>query len=97
MFITIADREVPLEDTDIKSLGLPAPHGQADSVSSPDTDSIYDNITLGQARIMTGNIGVENWQRASGRKITIVRNEFKGDVRIMTGDMSESAAADFWK
>jgi len=92
-----AGGEVPLNDTSIDLLGLPAPQGQAGSLSSLDTDttSIYDNVTLGQARIMTGNVGVENWRQASGRKTTIAGNEFQGRVVIMTGDMGGSAAADF--
>jgi hypothetical protein len=87
---------VRLDDDDVESLGLAG--GQtAIFAGDTETTSIYDNITLAQARIMTGNIGVEGWQRASGRPTTIARNTFGGDVRIMTGDMSAAAAADFWK
>jgi hypothetical protein len=56
---------------------------------------IYDNITVGQARIMTGNVGVENWHKTAGRKTTITGNKFGQDVRIMTGDQGGDAAKGF--
>jgi hypothetical protein len=50
---------------------------------------------------MTGNIGVEGWQKMAGRKTTIANNQFGHDVRIMTGDMGGEAAKgfndSFWK
>jgi hypothetical protein len=62
---------------------------------------IYNNITFGQARIMTGNVGVEYWRRIAGRKVTIANNKFGQDVRIMTGDQGGDAAKsfndNFWK
>ncbi|KAK3301806.1 uncharacterized protein B0T15DRAFT_578059 [Chaetomium strumarium] len=62
---------------------------------------IYDNVTVGQARIMTGNVGVENWLRVAGRKTSIARNKFEQDVQIMTGDLGGEAAKSFnecfWK
>lgn len=64
------------------------------SVSSDET-SIIDNITLGQARVMTGDIGVQEWHRRAARKTTIKGNEFGSDVRIMTGDQGGDAAAKF--
>jgi hypothetical protein len=66
-----------------------------------ETTLIYDNITVSQARIMTGNIGVENWHRTAARKTTIARNKLGQDVRIMTGDVGGDAARSFsesfWK
>jgi hypothetical protein len=61
----------------------------------------YDNVTFSQARIMTGNVRVENWRRIAGRKVTIANNKFGQDVRIMTGDQGSDAAKsfndNFWK
>ena len=83
---------MPLDQADVKALGLDtAPATDSDSVT------IVDNLTLGQARIMTGNIGLESWQKRVTRKTTITRNEFRGDVRIMGGDVGGQAAADFNK
>lgn len=81
---------MPLDQADIKALRL-------DTVPGTESDSttIVDNITLGQARIMTGDIGMESWQKRATRKTTIVKNRFEGDVRIMTGDMGKEAAATF--
>lgn len=63
--------------------------------------SIYDNITEGQARIMDGDVGVEQWHRRAKRKAIINNNHFKGDVTIMTGDVGGVAAEkfmdNFWK
>jgi len=44
---------------------------------------------------MTGNIGIENWQRVAGRTTTIAHNRFEADVKIMTGDQGGEAAARF--
>ena len=50
---------------------------------------------------MTGNVGVENWRRIVGRKVTIANNKFGQDVRIMTGNQGGDAAKsfkdNFWK
>jgi len=87
---------IRLEASDAEELGLRGARDAAHRTAT-DTDetSIYDNITLGQARIMTGNVGMENWQRVSGRKTTIAHNRFEGDARIMTGDQGGEAAARF--
>lgn len=42
---------------------------------------IYDNSTVGQARIMTGNVGVENWRRTAGQKTAIAGNKVGQDER----------------
>lgn len=61
---------------------------------------IYDNITLDQARIMTGDVGVENWQKIS-RLTEITRNKFGKDTRIMTGNVGQGSGPafmeHFWK
>jgi hypothetical protein len=68
--------------------------------SQPPESRIYDNITLGQARIMTGDVGVEPWQRASKSSI-ISHNKFGQDLRLMTGSVGAEASrefmANFWK
>jgi hypothetical protein len=83
---------VPLVQADVKSLGL-------DTAPATDSDSttIIDNITLGQARIMTGDIGMESWQKRVARKTTIAGNRFGSNAQIVTGDMGGQAAADFNK
>jgi hypothetical protein len=77
----------------MKALGLDAtPTTAAEDATDADLDSttIVDNITVGQARIMTGDIGVEAWQKKATRKVNIVRNKFGGDVRITTGNMGRA-------
>jgi hypothetical protein len=93
-----------LDRTDAETLGLLDQKSATTSGSAAtdiDGTLIYDNITLGQARIMTGNVGVENWRKTAGRKTTIASNKFERDVRIMTGDQGGDAAKgfneNFWK
>lgn len=61
---------------------------------------IYGNITLDQARIMTGDVGVGNWQAIS-RVNEVASNRFGKDTRIMTGNVGPEAASafmeNFWK
>ncbi|KAJ9137580.1 hypothetical protein NKR23_g9032 [Pleurostoma richardsiae] len=98
-----ADGIILLDKSDAESLGLTEQQFvAATDTASVDADetSIYDNITLGQARIMTGDVGVEGWLRTARRKTTIAHNRFGQDVRIMTGDQGGEAAksfnANFW-
>lgn len=64
------DQMIAISTSDQEELGLGgqaavrdiAPH--ANEVLT----SIYDNFTLGQARVMTGNVGIESWQKVAGRK-----------------------------
>jgi hypothetical protein len=89
---------IRLDPSDVESLELagrqpPTTSGVAET--DADETSIYDNITVGQARIMTGNVGVENWRKAARHKTTIARNKFGQDVRIMTGDQGGEAAKSF--
>ncbi|KAL6691686.1 hypothetical protein J3F84DRAFT_386169 [Trichoderma pleuroticola] len=90
-----ADGMLPLETIEVVELRL----GQQTTgrVAAADTDetSIYDDITMGQARIMMGNVGIDNWRKVAGRKTTIAHNKFGGGVRIMTGDQGGQAAAGF--
>ena len=89
---------VPIDDSDMRDLGLgdEEPRDEDDAPSA-DRTTIYDNITVGQARIMTGDVGVETWHRASKRKTIIRGNKFGGDSRIMTGDIGGEVARDFNK
>lgn len=98
------DGTVRLNQADVTALGLDAASTiAADDATSTYSDSttIIDNITVGQARIMTGDIGVETWRKKVTQKVTIARNYFGGDVRITTGDMGGQAATtfneNFWK
>ena len=88
----------------MKALGLDAaPDIVADDTAATNstTTTIVDNITIGQARIMTGDIGVETWRNRIMRNVTIRGNIFGGDARIATGDIGGPAAANFnesfWK
>ena len=88
----------------MKALGLnAAPDTAPDdaAAANSDTTTIVDNITIGQARIMTGDIGVETWRKKVTRKVTIKGNMFGSDIRITTGNMGGQAAANFnenfWK
>jgi hypothetical protein len=71
-FQAIDGTTVPLNQADIKALSLDAtPATTAVDATDADLDStaIVDNITVGQARIiMTGDIGIEAWQKKATRK-----------------------------
>ena len=93
-----AEGTVPLDTSDLETLRLVDEHhdtkpGRAEPGIGETL--IYDNITVGQARIMTGNVGVENWRKTAGRKTTIAKNKFGQEVRIMTGDQGGEAAKGF--
>jgi hydrogenase maturation factor len=93
-----ADGTIALDDDDAESLHLvDQKRSGTGGAAATDEDEtlIYDNITLGQARIMTGNVGVENWRIIARRKVTITNNKFGQDVRIMTGDQGGDAAKSF--
>jgi hypothetical protein len=88
---------ISLDASDNEGLSLAGGRGTArrETATDPDETAIYDNVTLGQARIMTGSVGVENWCKVAKRKTTIAHNKFGQDVRIMTGDQGGEAAARF--
>ena len=94
-----ADGTIALDGDDAESLRLVDDQKRTRTygavAANVDETLIYDNITVGQARIMTGNVGVENWRRIAGRKVTIANNKFGQDVRIMTGDQGSDAAKSF--
>ncbi len=56
---------------------------------------IYNNKTLGNAKFMTGDIGMEHSQRVEDRKTRINDNTFGHDSRVFTGDMGGEAAKSF--
>uniref|UniRef100_A0A8H7TTP1 Uncharacterized protein n=1 Tax=Bionectria ochroleuca TaxID=29856 RepID=A0A8H7TTP1_BIOOC len=97
------DGTIAVDTADVLAIGMPAPDDTPSMNSSNEAreTNIYGNVTLGQARIMTGNIGLECWQKMAGRKTTIANNQFGNDVRIITGDMGGEAAKgfndSFWK
>ena len=98
VLILRAEGTVLLDTSDLETLRLVNQHHD---IKSGRTEPgicetlIYDNLTVGQARIMTGNVGVENWRKTAGRKTTIAKNKFRQDVRIMTGDQGGEAAKGF--
>jgi len=49
-----ADGPIPLDTSGTREPGL------GSSATDTGETSIYDNVTLGQARIMTGDIGMDN-------------------------------------
>jgi hypothetical protein len=91
------DGTIAVDTDDVLAIGMSAPDDTTSMNSSNEAreTNIYGNVTLGQARIMTGNIGVEGWQKMAGRKTTIANNQFGNDVRIITGDMGGEAAKGF--
>ncbi|PCD20308.1 hypothetical protein AU210_016175 [Fusarium oxysporum f. sp. radicis-cucumerinum] len=97
------DGTIAVDAADVLAIGMSTPDDMPSMNSSNEAreTNIYGNVTLGQARIMTGNIGVEGWQKMAGRKTTIANNQFGHDVRIITGDMGGEAARgfndSFWK
>ncbi|KAI7759181.1 hypothetical protein LZL87_014399 [Fusarium oxysporum] len=97
------DGTIAVDAADVLAIGMAAPDDTTSMNSSNEAreTNIYGNVTLGQARIMTGNIGVEGWQKIAGRKTTIANNQFGHDLRIITGDMGGEAARgfndSFWK
>lgn len=95
--ICSSDGIIALNAADLEALkqaGLQAATSGSAATNMRET-SIYGNITLGQARIMTGDVGIEGWQRTAGRKTTIANNRFGDGARIMTGDQGGEAAARF--
>jgi len=88
---------IAIDMSDQEELGLRAQTATRDATpyANEVSTSIYDNVTLGQARIMMGNVGVESWQTVAGRKTTIATNRFKKDVKMMTGNIGGQAAVDF--
>jgi hypothetical protein len=91
---------ITLDTSDEESLGLTGRQDAASHGTAPtntDETSIYENITLGQARIMTGDVGVENWQRVAVRKTTINHNIFGDETVIITGDVGGKAAESFYE
>jgi hypothetical protein len=98
LLILTIDGTVLLDEVDIKTPRLNAvPNMVAENANVINLDSatIINNITIGKARIMTGDIGGERRQARIARKTTIAKNKFGGDVQIMTGNMNGQAAADF--
>ncbi|KAG7429242.1 hypothetical protein Forpi1262_v009329 [Fusarium oxysporum f. sp. raphani] len=91
------DGTIAVDTADVLAIGMSAPDDTPSMNSSNEAreTNIYGNVTLGQARIMTGNIGVEGWQKMAGRKTTIANNQFGNDVRIITGDMGGETAKGF--
>jgi hypothetical protein len=88
---------IPLEASDVEGLELTAPQTVTEGTAIDGTvlTAIHDNITLGQARIMTGDVGTESWGKTAGRKVEIAHNRFGGDVQIMTGSITGESAARF--
>ncbi|KAK8026536.1 hypothetical protein PG991_003592 [Apiospora marii] len=78
----------------------PTPEVTPDSTPNVQTD-IYENVTLDQARIMTGDVGVEEWQQRTSRRTAIHHNKLGTGARIMAANVGASAAnsfmENFWK
>lgn len=91
-----ADGMITLDAADVQRLLPDQSASTPSAVADADETFIYGNITEGQARIMTGDVGVEKWQRAAGRKTTITHNKFGKDAKIMTGNVGGAAAESFF-
>lgn len=57
---------------------------------------LNDNITLGRARVVTGNIGSSGWEQMGKKNIAINRNQFSGDLHMLAGDVQGQAATGFF-
>lgn len=54
-----------------------------------------ENVTLGKARIATGDIGCSGSERP-GKSVGVNRNQFAGDLRMMIGDVQGSPSTGFF-
>ncbi|EXM13233.1 hypothetical protein FOTG_18313 [Fusarium oxysporum f. sp. vasinfectum 25433] len=88
------DGTIVVNTADVLAIGMSAPDDTPSMNSYNETrdTNIYRNVALGKTRIMTGNVGVEGWQKMAGHKTTITNNRFGHDVGIITGDMGGEAA-----
>ncbi|KAK6866233.1 hypothetical protein PG995_002761 [Apiospora arundinis] len=64
--------------------------------ATPDEVLIYGNVTQGQDRIMTGDVGVQEWRKRSSRKTKVVNNTFGPGLRLMTGNAGPGTMNNFW-
>ncbi|RYC80224.1 hypothetical protein BFJ63_vAg16891 [Fusarium oxysporum f. sp. narcissi] len=79
------DETIAVDTADVLAIGMSAPDDTPSMNSSNETRdiNIYGNETLGQARIMTGNIGVEGWQ-----KMEVARRRLPTIGSAMTSESS---------
>ncbi|KAK1138277.1 hypothetical protein N8T08_003059, partial [Aspergillus melleus] len=86
---------INLKPEDMKALGLQT-EGLRDR--SPDTKrdpvevTFVENVTLDQARIMFGIVGVQDWQRAAGVKANVRGNQFGNEMKFFAGIADASVA-----
>ncbi|KAK7571480.1 hypothetical protein V3481_018692 [Fusarium oxysporum f. sp. vasinfectum] len=66
------DGTITVNTDDVLAIGMPAPDDTASMNSSNEAreTNAYGKVTLGHARIMTGNIGVEGWAVARRQLLT---------------------------
>lgn len=75
-----------LEPTELQELGLVRPQKQTGG--SPKVDVTFtDNITLDQASIIMGNVGVQNWEHTAQVKATISGNKFGNNFSMVVGNL----------
>lgn len=88
---------IPLQTSDLQSLAVMPSVQSTPGISNDCTREtlIMDNITRGQAHVMTGDVGVSNWDTRASRKATVKGNVFGGGLKLMTGDMGGKSAENF--
>lgn len=89
---------MPLDHADIQALGLEDNTARTEPGPNTSRTILSYNFVDGKASIMEGDVGMERCQREvsqRAQRTRIERNTFKGEVRIMTGDMSGEAAENF--
>ncbi|KAK8019186.1 hypothetical protein PG990_004324 [Apiospora arundinis] len=75
-----------------------APDPDSTQKATPDVyNEIYNNITIDQARVITGDIGVQEWLKKieTTRRNIIRNNNMKGKSFILTGNVGGDAAKTF--
>ncbi|KAI9037262.1 uncharacterized protein KD926_000699 [Aspergillus affinis] len=86
---------INLNPEDMQALGLET---EALRDRTPDTKrdpvevSFVENVTLDQARIMFGIVGVQDWQRAAGVKANVRGNQFGNEMKFFAGIADASVA-----
>ncbi|KAK7987475.1 hypothetical protein PG989_007790 [Apiospora arundinis] len=84
-------------ETDMPENHNSQPDSNPDSAqkATPDVyNEIYDNITIDQARVITGDIGVQEWQKKTEttRRNIIRNNNMKDKSFLLTGNVGGDAA-----
>lgn len=67
-------------------MGIARPQKKASG--PPDLDITFsDNVTLDQARVIMGNVGVQNWEHTARMKVNISGNKFGNNLSLTVGNV----------